>query len=182
MRLLSPTYIKAIRNVSRKSALGRSQFRSLSSGSKALTQDEINASVNKLSQGTPFPWEQVRFECTIWDGTCQDILPSSFAAQHRCKLFCFLAHCVNWMNHSQVEGRNAITKNFEFADFNQAWSFMSRTALLAEKMDHHPEWFNVYNRVHVTLTTHDCDGVSMKVSKTNGVAEGFRMYGYIRAR
>jgi hypothetical protein len=73
MKLLSPTYIKAIRNVSRKSALGWSQFRSLSSGSKALTQDEINASVNKLSQGTPFPWEQVRFDCKIADGKCQDI-------------------------------------------------------------------------------------------------------------
>jgi 4a-hydroxytetrahydrobiopterin dehydratase len=50
-----------------------------------------------------------------------------------------------------------------FQDFSQAWAFMSRTALLAEKMDHHPEWFNVYNTVKVTLTTHDVDGVSKKV-------------------
>mmetsp|Transcript_34584 Transcript_34584/g.83872 ORF Transcript_34584/g.83872 Transcript_34584/m.83872 type:complete len:146 (+) Transcript_34584:71-508(+) len=63
---------------------------------------------------------------------------------------------------SEVDGRNAITKTYEFTDFNQAWSFMSRTALLAEKMDHHPEWFNVYSTVSVTLTTHECDGVSKK--------------------
>ncbi|MFN3701437.1 MAG: 4a-hydroxytetrahydrobiopterin dehydratase [Alphaproteobacteria bacterium] len=54
----------------------------------------------------------------------------------------------------------AIQKSFQFQDFNEAWSFMNRIALLAEKMDHHPEWFNVYNRVDITLTTHDAKGVS----------------------
>jgi 4a-hydroxytetrahydrobiopterin dehydratase len=62
----------------------------------------------------------------------------------------------------EVQGRDAITKTFEFTDFSQAWSFMSRSALYAEKINHHPEWFNVYNRVEVTLTTHDCGGLSSK--------------------
>ena len=58
--------------------------------------------------------------------------------------------------------RDTLSKRFEFADFSQAYSFMTRVALLAEKMDHHPEWFNVYNKVDVTLTTHDADGLSEK--------------------
>ena len=56
--------------------------------------------------------------------------------------------------------RDAITKTFNFIDFNQAWEFMSQIAIIAEEMNHHPEWFNVYNRVEVTLTTHDVDGLS----------------------
>jgi 4a-hydroxytetrahydrobiopterin dehydratase len=57
-------------------------------------------------------------------------------------------------------GRDAITKTFRFADFNAAFGFMTRTALMADKLDHHPEWFNVYNRVEVLLATHDADGVT----------------------
>lgn len=61
-----------------------------------------------------------------------------------------------------AEGRDAITKTFSFKDFNAAWGFMSRAALVAEQMNHHPEWFNVYNRVEVTLSTHDAGGVTEK--------------------
>lgn len=59
-----------------------------------------------------------------------------------------------------VNDRDAITRTFTFRDFNEAFGFMSRVALLAERMDHHPEWFNVWNRVEVTLTTHDAKGLS----------------------
>lgn len=59
-----------------------------------------------------------------------------------------------------VEGRDAIAKSFRFADFGEAFAFMTRVALLAEEMDHHPEWFNVYNRVDVLLSTHDAGGLS----------------------
>lgn len=61
-----------------------------------------------------------------------------------------------------VNGRDAIYKEFLFKDFNQAFGFMTHIALLADKMDHHPEWFNVYNKVQVTLATHDCGGLSMR--------------------
>jgi 4a-hydroxytetrahydrobiopterin dehydratase len=59
-----------------------------------------------------------------------------------------------------VEGREAISKRFSFKDFNQAFGWMTRAALVAEKMDHHPEWFNVYKTVDVTLATHDAGGVT----------------------
>ncbi|MCJ8730500.1 hypothetical protein PDJAM_G00185230 [Pangasius djambal] len=63
---------------------------------------------------------------------------------------------------AEVVGRDALYKEFVFKDFNQAFGFMSRVALQAEKMDHHPEWFNVYNKVHITLSTHECGGLSKR--------------------
>ena len=61
---------------------------------------------------------------------------------------------------SDAKGRDAITRKFVFADFNAAFGFMTRSALVAEKLDHHPEWFNVYKTVEVTLATHDAGGVT----------------------
>jgi len=70
-----------------------------------------------------------------------------------------LAGLTGW---ARVEGRSAIAKRFEFADFNAAWGFMCRVALVAEKQNHHPEWFNVWNRVEITLSTHDAGGLSAR--------------------
>ena len=63
---------------------------------------------------------------------------------------------------SEVEDRDAVRKSFHFSNFSEAWGFMSRIALVAEKMDHHPEFFNVYNRVEIILSTHDAGGLSEK--------------------
>lgn len=68
-----------------------------------------------------------------------------------------LAQLPGW---AAADGREAIVRTFRFADFNQAFGFMARVALKAETLDHHPEWFNVYNRVEVLLATHDADGVT----------------------
>ncbi|XP_077330097.1 pterin-4-alpha-carbinolamine dehydratase 2 isoform X1 [Lithobates pipiens] len=62
----------------------------------------------------------------------------------------------------EVTARDAIYKEFAFKTFNQAFGFMTRVALQAEKMNHHPEWFNVYNKVQITLTTHDCGKLTKK--------------------
>src|SRR5258707_5899498 len=61
---------------------------------------------------------------------------------------------------SEVEDRDAIRKSYHFSDFSEAWGFLSRIALIAEKMDHHPEIFNVYNHVMIILSTHDVEGLS----------------------
>ena len=68
-----------------------------------------------------------------------------------------LANLPGW---AMVEGRDAIFKRFQFADFTAAFGWMTRMALVAEKMDHHPEWFNVYRTVEVTLSTHDAGGLT----------------------
>lgn len=68
-----------------------------------------------------------------------------------------LARLTGW---SAAEGRDAIVKTFKFKDFNAAFGWMTRVALAAEKLDHHPEWSNVYSRVEVLLATHDADGVT----------------------
>ena len=68
-----------------------------------------------------------------------------------------LSELSDWV---QAEDRDAIEKSFKFKSFNEAWGFMSRVALAAEKLNHHPEWFNVYNRVDILLSTHDCGGLS----------------------
>ncbi|KAF9185392.1 putative pterin-4-alpha-carbinolamine dehydratase [Haplosporangium sp. Z 767] len=70
-----------------------------------------------------------------------------------------LAQLKEW---SLVDGREAIKRTLTFKDFNAAFGFMTRVALYADKADHHPEWFNVYNRVEVTLATHDVQGLSVR--------------------
>ena len=70
-----------------------------------------------------------------------------------------LASLPKW---KEVPGRDAIKRSLKFADFNQAWGFMTRVAMAAEKADHHPEWSNVYNNVEIVLSTHDAGGLSDK--------------------
>lgn len=79
---------------------------------------------------------------------------------------------------SLAADREAIQKTYTFKTFNQAFGFMSRVALAAEKMDHHPEWFNVYNRVDITLSSHDVGGLSQRdfdlAKKADKFADGFQ--------
>jgi len=70
-----------------------------------------------------------------------------------------LAELSGW---SEVDGRDAIQRTLTFSDFNEAFGFMTRVAIKADQADHHPEWFNVYNRVEITLSTHDADGLSAR--------------------
>lgn len=85
-----------------------------------------------------------------------------------------LARFPDWRHE---EARDAIVRDFRFADFAQAFGFMAAVAIVAEKQDHHPEWSNVYNRVTILLTTHDADGLSARDAKLaeaiDGIATGF---------
>ena len=74
----------------------------------------------------------------------------------------------------------AITRKFQFVDFDAAFAFMTRTALLAAKMDHHPEWFNVYNKVDVILATHDASGVTQKDIDLATAMDGYATMGGAR--
>jgi 4a-hydroxytetrahydrobiopterin dehydratase len=81
----------------------------------------------------------------------------------------------------EVQGRDAITRTFTFADFNAAFGFMTRVALLAEQMNHHPEWFNVWNRVEITLATHDAGGVTERDVRMAEVIDGYLLEGEKRS-
>ncbi|MDA7415590.1 4a-hydroxytetrahydrobiopterin dehydratase [Xenophilus arseniciresistens] len=81
----------------------------------------------------------------------------------------FLARAPHWQ-HSEERG-GLISREFRFADFSQAFAFMTQIAMAAERMNHHPEWFNVYNRVRITLTTHDASGLSANDVEMAGLAD-----------
>lgn len=91
-----------------------------------------------------------------------------------------LADLPGWAAKSEG-GVAGIHRDFVFADFIAAWGFMSRCALIAEKMDHHPEWFNVYNKVNVRLSTHDASGITAKdlefAKQMNAIAAGLQKLG-----
>jgi 4a-hydroxytetrahydrobiopterin dehydratase len=87
------------------------------------------------------------------------------------------ARAAFFRDHSQwkeVEGKDAAFTKITFDDFKEAFAFMTRVALYAEKQDHHPEWFNVYNRVEITLTTHDADGLSERDVAMAGFIDSLR--------
>ena len=83
----------------------------------------------------------------------------SIARLTQAELSALLSELPDW---TLREDGKAIVRTFRFADFAEAFGFMGRVAILAEKADHHPEWFNVYNRVEILLTTHDANGLSVR--------------------
>ncbi|MFM2301543.1 MAG: hypothetical protein RLZZ84_1279 [Pseudomonadota bacterium] len=94
----------------------------------------------------------------------------SIARLSQAEVSALLAACPEWQ--LRADGK-AIERDFAFADFNAAFAFMTRVALYADKADHHPEWSNVYNRVHITLTTHDADGLSARDAAMAAAIAGY---------
>ena len=94
----------------------------------------------------------------------------SIARLTQAELSALLSELPDW---TLREDGKAFVRTFRFADFNEAFGFMTRVAIYADKADHHPEWFNVYNRVEMTLTTHDADGLSARDAAMARVIEGY---------
>jgi 4a-hydroxytetrahydrobiopterin dehydratase len=100
------------------------------------------------------------------------MVPTLLAGAQREILLAPLLKSAWAMGDASLPLRDAITKEFVFANFSEAFGFMTRVALKAEAMDHHPEWFNVYNRVRITWSTHDCAGLSEKDIAMASFCEG----------
>ncbi|XP_020028498.1 pterin-4-alpha-carbinolamine dehydratase 2 isoform X6 [Castor canadensis] len=100
----------------------------------------------------------LRGRSRIWAAMSTGVKPQGLTAEERNQVLLDLK-AAGWLELSE---RDAIYKEFSFENFNQAFGFMSRVALQAEKMNHHPEWANVYNKVQITLTSHDCGGLTKR--------------------
>ncbi|KAI1894718.1 hypothetical protein AGOR_G00118630 [Albula goreensis] len=115
---------------------------------------------DQLAQSALIQYSRERVgECTVGEYLHRMAAKIQTLSEEEREHFLPLLRNAQWV---EVVGRDAIYKEFVFKDFNQAFGFMSRVALQAEKMDHHPEWFNVYNKVQITLSTHDCGGLSQR--------------------
>ncbi|XP_055378273.1 pterin-4-alpha-carbinolamine dehydratase [Condylostylus longicornis] len=125
---------------------------------KAFVKVAANYSVNTVkSKLSPFSYKINREVSTI-PSQVKKVKMAKLTEKEREEVLVPLLN-EGW---SVVKDRDAIYKEFLFKNFNEAFTFMSGIALMAEKMDHHPEWFNVYNKVQITMSTHDCGGLSMK--------------------
>ncbi|XP_055037033.1 pterin-4-alpha-carbinolamine dehydratase 2 isoform X2 [Misgurnus anguillicaudatus] len=113
-----------------------------------------------LSSGRQWPSAFIKLiRCYMSSESCTGSMATDWLSPAEREQFLMELKATGWV---EVDDRDALYKELHFKTFNQAFGFMSRVALQAEKMNHHPEWFNVYNKVQVTLTTHDCGGLSKK--------------------
>ena len=144
--------LAAGRAVRRTAVAASAQWRSLSAAAPRLTGE---ARSRELAALTAKGWKEV-WKCTTKKQWRNALWLLDKAYSVHCFALCAVCRML------QVASRDAISKTFMFRDFKQAWSFMSKTAEYADQVDHHPEWFNVYNKVEVTLSTHDSSGVTRK--------------------